>query len=81
VAWRHGHSATRVFLRDWGGRAAETGEPGEGDEEVVAVSALSVLRVLRDSRIQVLLLRVVAAVNEKAHGGEPVDDMLPPRAG
>ena len=61
------------------GETAETGEPPEGDEE--AVSALPVLRVSWDSRVDVLLLCGVAVAREKANGGEPVDDMLPPRAG
>jgi hypothetical protein len=42
---------------------------------------LPVLRVSCDSRVEVLLLCGVAVAREKAKGGEPVDDMLPPRAG
>jgi hypothetical protein len=62
------------------GATGETGEPAEGDEEDV-VSALPVLRVSCDPRVDVLLLFGVAVVRENAKGGEPVDDMLPPRAG
>jgi hypothetical protein len=62
------------------GETAEVGEPPEGDEEVVIVSTLPVLRVSCDSRVEVLLLCGVAMAREKAKGGEPVDDMLPPRA-
>ena len=63
------------------GETAETGEPTEGDEEALDDSALPVLRVSWDSRVDVLLLLGVAVAREKAKGGEPVDDMLPPRAG
>jgi hypothetical protein len=59
------------------GETADVGEP-DGDE---AVSTLPVLRVSCDSRVEVLLLCGVAVAREKAKGGEPVDDMLPPRAG
>jgi hypothetical protein len=61
------------------GETAEVGEPPEGDEE--ADSTLPVLCVSWDSRVEVLLLCGVAVAREKAKGGEPVDDMLPPRAG
>jgi len=64
------------MLRAWSCGLGATGEPPEGDEEALVVSALP---VLRDSRVDVLLLCGVA--REKAKGGEPVDDMLPPRAG
>jgi hypothetical protein len=60
------------------GDTADVGEP-DGDEEVV--STLPVLRVSCDSRVEVLLLCGVAVAREKAKGGEPVDGMLPPRAG
>ena len=63
------------------GETAETGEPAEGDEEAVPDSTLPVLRVSCDSRVEVLLLCGVAVARENAKGGEPVDDMLPPRAG
>jgi hypothetical protein len=63
------------------GETAETGEPAEGDEEAVVVSAFPVLRVSCDARVDVLLLFGVAVARENAKGGEPVDDMLPPRAG
>ena len=63
------------------GETAEVGEPPEGDEEAVVVSTLPVLCVSCDSRVEVLLLCGVAVAHEKAKGGEPVDDMLPPRAG
>jgi hypothetical protein len=62
------------------GETAETGEPAEGDEEAV-ISALPELCVSRDSRVDVLLLCGVAVAREKANGGDPVDDMLPPQAG
>jgi hypothetical protein len=61
------------------GETAEVREPPEGDEE--AVSTLPVLCVSCDSRVEVLLLCGVTVACEKAKGGEPVDDMLPPRAG
>ena len=61
------------------GETAEVGEPPDGNEEVVSI--LLVLRVSCDSRVDVLLLCGVAVAREKAKGGEPVDDMLPPRAG
>jgi hypothetical protein len=61
------------------GAMAKTGEPTEGDEEVV--SALPVLHVSCDPRVDVLLLCGIAVARENAKGGEPVDDMLPPRAG
>jgi hypothetical protein len=57
------------------------GEPPEGDEETVVVSALPVLRVSCNSRVEVLMLCGVAVAREKAKGGEPVDDVLPPQAG
>jgi hypothetical protein len=63
------------------GETAEVGEPPEGDEEAVVVSTLPVLRVSCDSRVELLLLCGVAVAREKAKGGEPVDDMLPPQAG
>ena len=62
------------------GETAEVGEPPEGDEEAV-VSTLPVLRVSCGSRVEVLLLCGVAVAREKEKGGEPVDDMLPPRVG
>jgi hypothetical protein len=49
--------------------------------KVVAVSTLPVVRVSCDLRVDVLLLCGVAVAREKAKGGEPVDDMLPPWAG
>ena len=55
------------------------GEPPDGDKE--AVFTMPVLCVSCDSRVDVLLLRGVAVAREKAKGGEPVDDMLPPLAG
>ena len=61
------------------GETAEAGEPPDGDEE--AVSTLPVLHASCDSRVDVLLLCGVAVAREKAKGGEPVDDMLPPWAG
>ena len=63
------------------GETAETGEPTEGDEEALDDFVLPVLCVSWDSRVDVLLLLSVAFAREKATGGEPVDDMLPPRAG
>jgi hypothetical protein len=42
---------------------------------------LAVLRVPCDSRVDMLLLCGVAVAREKAKSGDPVDDMLPPRAG
>ena len=61
----------------------ETGELAGGEEEdaFVVVSTLPVLRDARDARVDVLLLCGVALVREKAKGGEPVDEMLPPRPG
>jgi len=59
--------------------AAERGGPPD-DEEVVVLT-LPVLRVPCDLRVDVLLLCGVAVACEKAKGGDPVDDMLPPRAG
>lgn len=60
----------------------ETGEPADGEDDAfVVVSALPVLRVSRDARVDVLLLCGVAVAREKAKGGEPVDEMLPPRPG
>jgi hypothetical protein len=72
-AWSCGLGADEL------GAPTETGEPASGDEE--ADSALPVLRVSWDARVDVLLLCGVATVRENANGGEPVDDMLPPRAG
>ena len=59
------------------GETAEVGEPPEGEEEAVIFSTLP---VLSDSHVDVLLCGVAVA-REKAKGGEPVDDMLPPQAG
>lgn len=60
----------------------ETGELADGEDDAfVEVSTLPVLRVSRDARVDVLLLCGVAAVREKAKGGEPVDETLPPRPG
>ncbi len=84
AGWRGGIGIPRTSCglgTDEVGETAETGEPAEGDEEAVFVSALPELRVSRDSRVDVLLLCGVAVAREKAKGGEPVDDMLPPRAG
>ena len=61
------------------GAPTETGEPADGEDDVV--STLPVLRVSRDACVDVLLLFGVAVVREKAKDGEPVDEMLPPRAG
>ncbi len=62
------------------GDTAETGEDGD-EEEVVVMPILPVLRISCGSRVELLLLCGVAVVRKNAKGGEPMDDMLPPRAG
>ena len=47
----------------------------------MVVSTLPVLRVSQDARVDVLSLFGVAVASEKANGGEPVDEMLPPQPG
>jgi len=85
AGWRGGMGMPRTGSCGLGadelGGAAEMGEPPAGEEEVVAVSTLPVLRVSWDARVDVLLLCGVAAERVKGKGGEPVDEMLPPRAG
>ena len=48
---------------------------------MVVMSTLPVLRISCNLRVEVLLLCGVAMAHEKAKGGEPVDDILPPWAG
>ena len=62
------------------GDTAEVGEPPEGDNETVVASTLSVPCVSCNSRVEVLSLCGVAVARENAKGGEPVDDMVTPRA-
>jgi hypothetical protein len=81
MAWGHGYITSSGLGTVEVGETAETGGPPEDDEEAVVLTTLPVLRISCDSRVEVLLLCGVAVAREKAKGGDPVDDMLPPRAG
>jgi hypothetical protein len=81
MAWGHGYITSSGLGTVEVGETAETGGPPEDDEEAVVLTTLPVLRISCDSRVEVLLLCGVAVAREKAKGGDPVDDMLPSRAG
>jgi hypothetical protein len=82
MAWGHGLAVYILWARHGRrGGVSRNGGTIEGGDEAVVVSTLPVLRVSCDSRVGVPSLCGVAVARENSKGDEPVDDMLPLRAG